>query len=188
MQLALTWVLGYKWCVLGNAMNSKAVVPTIQHDGLCVSWWRQSRFFFVRVREGLQNVVPWKERVNAELWNRTGTDPDPREDRKNGSTVLTSSTKIEPRVELELNHVKTGPEVEGIFLTEPVPLVHTKKFFVGFTCGTLSVEFYKREYFLANTEPHKEKGDQEQGQSEPNHIDHPSWHVSLHATVLQYMK
>ena len=41
---------------------------------------------------------------------RTGTEPDPREDRKNGSTVLTSSTKIEPRVELELNHVKTGPQ------------------------------------------------------------------------------
>jgi hypothetical protein len=37
-------------------------------------------------------------------------DADPREDRKNGSTVLTSSTTIEPRVELELNHVKTGPK------------------------------------------------------------------------------
>jgi hypothetical protein len=53
--------------------------------------------------------------TNAELrvWNRTGTEPDPREDRKNGSTVLTSSTKIEPRVELELNHVKTGPDMTG---------------------------------------------------------------------------
>ena len=47
-------------------------------------------------------------------WNRTGTEPDPREDRKNGSTVLTSSTKIEPRVELELNHVKTGPQLLSI--------------------------------------------------------------------------
>jgi hypothetical protein len=43
----------------------------------------------------------------AELWNRTTgrTEPDPREDRKNGSTVLTSSTKIEPRVELELRQL-----------------------------------------------------------------------------------
>ena len=40
--------------------------------------------------------------------------------------------------------------VEGILLTEPVPLVHTKKFFAGFMCGTLSIEFYDSEQPLAN--------------------------------------
>jgi hypothetical protein len=38
-------------------------------------------------------------------------------------------------------------EVEGILLAEPEPLVHTRKFFVGFTCGTSSVEFYNKSTF-----------------------------------------
>jgi hypothetical protein len=52
--------------------------------------------------------VPSQER-NLELnWSRTELGPP--EDPKNGSTILTSSTKIEPRVELELNQLKTGPK------------------------------------------------------------------------------
>jgi hypothetical protein len=38
MQLVLTWALRYKRCRLCNAMSRNAVAPTIEHDGLCVSW------------------------------------------------------------------------------------------------------------------------------------------------------
>ena len=63
MQLTLTWMQRYRRYTLSNKSKTKAVGGVIQHDGLCVSWWRRRSFLGVRSCACLQNVGTRKERV-----------------------------------------------------------------------------------------------------------------------------